>query len=96
MLVGLLNLVFAILDWALVLLQWALVVYVILSLVLPQNKYTQLLGKYAQALLTPVRRQMERFLPKLGSVGMDLSPIALWLLIFIVRWLLNILRGIVL
>ncbi|NLV58127.1 MAG: hypothetical protein GXY67_05100 [Clostridiales bacterium] len=94
MLVGLLNLVFTILNWALVLLQWALVVYVILSLVLPQNKYTQLLGKYAQVLLTPVRRQMERFFPKLVSIGMDVSPIVLWLLIFVVRWLLELLRNI--
>ena len=96
MLIGLLNLVFAILGWALVLLQWALVLYVILSLVLPQNKYTQLLGKYAQLVLAPVRKQMERFFPRLGSIGMDLSPVALWLLIFIVRWLLGILRGILL
>ena len=96
MLVGLLNFVFTILNWALVLLQWALLIYVILSLVLPQNKYTQLMGKYAQILLTPVRRLMERLYPKLGSMGMDVSPIALWLLIFLVRWLLELLRSLLL
>ncbi|MEA5013619.1 MAG: YggT family protein [Candidatus Limiplasma sp.] len=96
MLVGLLNLVFTILGWALVLVQWALVIYVILSWVLPQNKYTQLLGKYAQIVLAPVRKQMERFFPKLNSMGMDLSPVVLWLLIFVARWLLGLLQRILL
>lgn len=96
MLVGLLNLVFTVLGWALVLVQWALVIYVILSWVLPQNKYTQLLGKYAQIVLAPVRKQMERFFPKLNSMGMDLSPVVLWLLIFVARWLLGLLQRILL
>ncbi len=96
MLVGLFNLVFTLLGWALTLLQWALVLYVILSWVLPQHKYTQLLGKYAQILLAPVRKGMERYLPQLRSVGMDLSPVALWLLIAVARWLLGLLRGILL
>lgn len=96
MLIGLFNLVFSILGWALVLLQWALVIYVILSLVLPQNKYTQLLGKYAQSVLAPVRRLMDRYAPKLRSAGMDLSPVVLWLLIYVARWLLGLLRSILL
>ena len=96
MLVGLFNLVFTILGWALVLLQWVLVIYVILSLVLPQNKYTQLLGKYTQTVLSPVRRLMDRYLPRLRATGMDLSPVVLWLLIYVARWLLGLLRGILL
>ncbi len=91
MLIGLLKLVFTIIDWILVVAGWGLVIYFIAKLILPQNKYVLLVGKYVEIVLAPVRKLMYRLFPKLSNSGIDLSPVVLWLLLIVVRWILSIL-----
>ncbi len=72
---------------------WALLIYVALKLIIPQNKYTQQIGKYVEPLLSPVREWLRKTFPKLFSTGFDFSPVALWLLLEIAGWLINVIRG---
>lgn len=96
MLVWLLNAVFDILFWVLNIASWVLLIYVVMALVIPDNKYTQLIGKYVQPFLAPVRALIQRIFPKLGGGRVDFSPIGLWLIITVVEWLLRLLQRILL
>ena len=96
MLSGLLRFIFDILIFLVNIASWALLVYVIMTLVVPQNKYTLLIGKYVEPLLAPVRTLIGRFLPSLAKLHVDVSPIGLWLLLNIAEWLLRLLKGILL
>ncbi len=96
MLVGLLGFVFDIAIFVLSIASWVVVLYVIMMLVAPDNKYTQLLGKYVEPLLAPVRTLLKRFFPKMQDMRVDVSPIGLWLLLNIAEWLLRLLKGLLL
>ena len=96
MLVGLLNIVFSVLIFLVRVASWLMLIYVVLSWILPQNKYTLLIGKYVEPLLAPVRTLIGRFLPSLAKLHVDVSPIGLWLLLNIAEWLLRLLKGILL
>lgn len=96
MLVGLLNLIFNVLIFLTQVAYWVMLVYVIMSLVIPQNKYTQLVGKYVEPVLSPIRAWLAKTFPKLSQTRLDFSPLVFWLLLVVVSWLLSLLKAILL
>lgn len=96
MLLGLLNIVFSVLIFLVRVASWLMLIYVVLSWILPQNKYTLLIGKYVEPALTPIRAWLGKTFPKLASFRLDLSPLVLWLLLDIAIWVLELLRNILL
>ena len=96
MLVGLLKIIFDVLIFLVNVATWLLLAYVLMQLILPQNKYTLLIGKYVEPLLAPIRALLNRFFPKLEGLRVDISPIGLWLVLNIVEWLLRLLKSILL
>ena len=96
MLVGLLNLVFSIVIFLVKVASWLVLVYVVMSLILPQNKYTLLVGKYVEPVLTPFRAWLNRVFPKLGQLRVDLSPLFAWLVMDVAIWVLELLKRILL
>lgn len=75
---------------------WVLLAYLVLRLILPQNKYTLLAAKYVEPLLEPIRVLIRRFLPKLCAMAIDFSPIGAWLVLQVAGWLLTLLKAILL
>lgn len=96
MLIWLLNFVFAIVYWALTLALWVLPIFIILRLAMPKNKYLLLAAKYLEIPLAQVRTWLSRLFSRLGSISFDVAPLALWLLIIVARWLLLLLKDILL
>jgi uncharacterized protein YggT (Ycf19 family) len=96
MLVSLLNFIFGVAIFLVNIASWLLVVYVVMTLILPQNKYTLLVGKYIEPILSPIRVWLSKTFPKLNQTRLDFSPIVLWLLLEIVGWLLQLLRNLLL
>ena len=96
MLIGLVKLVFNIVFWALRIAGWLMLIYCFLTWIIPNNKYTQLLGKYIEPILNPIRKTLYRLIPPLGQLPLDFSPIVFWLLLRVAAWLLSILRSILL
>ncbi len=69
-----------------------LIIYVVLSWVRPaQNKWTQLLNRIVEPVLTPVRNFMLKNVPNLMGT-FDWSPLALWVIISLLRSLLSSFR----
>lgn len=90
MLIGLiLNLASAALRLA----SFALLVYCVMSFVAPQNDLYRKASYYVERVLYPIRLKLWRWFPALRTLPVDLSPLALWLLIDIAMALVNMLRG---
>jgi YggT family protein len=69
-----------------------LLIYVLLSWIRPvQNKWTELVRSLVEPVLTPVRRFLQKNVPNLMGT-FDWSPVALWLLISLIRQILSPLR----
>jgi len=96
MLVGLLNVIFNVLVFLVNLAGWLLIIYVLMALIVPDNKYTLLVGKYIEPVLAPIRAWLGKAFPKLGGSRLDFSPVVLWLLLEIAGWLLRLLQNILL
>lgn len=96
MLVGLLNIIFNILIFLINIASWIMLVYVVMTLIIPQNKYTLLVGKYVEPVLAPIRVWLSKTFPKLSVSRIDLSPLVFWLLLEVVGWLVQLLRNILL
>ena len=96
MLVGLLNFLFSVVIFLVEVASWVLLAYVVLSLILPQNKYTLMVGKYIEPVLTPIRAWLQKTFPALANLRFDLSPLVLWLLMDVAVWLLKLLKGLLL
>ncbi len=96
MLVGLINVIFTVILTLINVASWLVVIYVFLLLLAPENKYTLLIGKYVEPVLTPIRAWLAKIFPKLGASRFDLSPLVLWLILQIADWLLRLLRNILL
>ncbi|MFH1511884.1 MAG: YggT family protein [Bacillota bacterium] len=96
MLIGLLNFIFSAILFLITVLSWALLVYVIMALFVPQNKYTLMIGRFVEPILSPIRKLLFRLFPKLAQIGVDFSPIVFYLLIQVVSWLVRLLRSILL
>lgn len=95
MLSGILRFLFDLVIFLLNIASWVLLVYVVLQLLLPQNKYTLLAGKYVEPVLSPVRALLSRLFPGLAKVQLDLSPIVLWLLINLAEQLVGLLKRLI-
>ncbi|MDD3213650.1 MAG: YggT family protein [Eubacteriales bacterium] len=96
MLVGLLNIIFNILIFLINIASWIMLIYVIMTLIIPQNKYTLLVGKYAEPVLAPIRVWLAKTFPKLSASRIDISPLVFWLLLEVAGWLVQLLRNILL
>jgi uncharacterized protein YggT (Ycf19 family) len=96
MLVSLVNIIFNIAIFLVNIAAWVLIVYVVMALIIPQNKYTLLVGKYIEPILSPIRAWLSKTFPKLNQTRLDFSPIVLWLLLEIVGWLLQLIRNLLL
>lgn len=96
MLITLLNFIFSLVIFLVNVAGWVLLVYVIMALILPQNKYTLLAGKYIEPVLSPIRAWLFKTFPKLSMTHLDFSPLVLWVLFEIALWLLRLLKSILL
>jgi len=81
--------IFSLLGWILGIAEWLLIIYFIMMIFIPQNKYVLLASKYVEIVLAPVRKTLFRLFPKLADVKIDLSPIALLLLIWVAQQLVR-------
>ncbi len=96
MLIGLLSFIFSVILFLISVISWVVLVYVIMVLIIPQNKYTLLIGKYVEPVLAPIRKFLFRVFPKLAEIGIDFSPLVFYFLIQIASWLIRLLRSILL
>ncbi len=82
------SLLFNLIDLALKLYKLMLLAHFVVGLLkLPNNKWTNLLARFVEPVLPPVRRALSEHLPKNWQVC-DWSPIAVFLLITVVQWVL--------
>lgn len=89
MLIGLiLNVASAVLR----LFSFALLVYCVMSFVAPGNDLYRKAAYYMERLLYPVRMKLYSWFPALRGLPVDLSPLAVWLLIDVAMALVNALR----
>ena len=96
MLIGLLNFIFGAILFLITVLSWGVLIYVVMVLIVPQSKYTQMISKYAEPILSPIRKFLFKSFPKLGERGIDFSPLVFYLAIQIVSWLVRLLQSILL
>lgn len=72
----------------------ALLLYVVLSWLRPAaNRWTELLRRVVEPVLTPIRRVLMEKLPARWQI-FDWSPVVAWLLVELIGWLLNSLLAI--
>ena len=91
MLIGLiLNLASAALRFA----SFALLIYCVMSFVAPQNDLYRKAAYYMERFLYPIRMKLYQWFPVLRTLPVDLSPLALWLLIDIATGIVNMLRNV--
>ena len=69
-----------------------MMVYCVMSFIMPGSPLYYRLASYVDPLLRPVRIRLYRWFPALRRMPMDFSPLAVWLLIDVTGWLLNLLR----
>ena len=74
--------------WILGIAEWLIIIYFVMKIFIPQNKYTVMTGKYVEIVLSPIRNTLLRLFPKLANYRIDFSPIALLLLIWVAQQLL--------
>ncbi len=80
--------IFSLSNFVLRLYKLLVLIYFLLSLLkVPANKWISLLGSIIEPVLNPVRKLLSQYLPKEWQI-MDWSPVALWLAISVVQWLL--------
>jgi YggT family protein len=82
-----------VLNVALGLYMWVLIIMVILSwlvafnIINTHNQFVRAIGNALHQLTEPLLRRIRRFVPNMG--GLDLSPLALMLLILLVRLIIG-------
>lgn len=86
------SLLLNLLSLALRVVNLALLVYCIMSFVMPTSQLYHTLGRYIRPLLDPVRRKLWQWFPKLRTLPVDVSPLALWLAMDILSSVINMLR----
>ena len=81
------RLLLSLVDFILSLFNLCLLIYVILSWVRPAaNRFTELINRIVEPVLTPVRNFLRLHGPSSWSIsGVDFSPVVLWILIGLVR-----------
>ena len=96
MLISLLSFLFNVILALLSVLSWVVLIYVIMALFAPQSKYTLLIAKYVEPVLTPIRKFLYRLFPGLAQRGIDFSPLGLYVLIMVASWLIRLIYRILL
>ena len=82
------SLIFGLIGLVLKIYKLMLLAYFVIGLMkLPNNKWTNLLASFVEPILPPVRRVRTEHLPRKWQVG-DWAPIAVFLVITIVQWVL--------
>ena len=71
---------------------FALLVYCVMSFVAPNNDLYRKAAYYVERVLYPIRLKLWRWFPALRTLPVDISPLALWLLIDVAMALVNMLR----
>lgn len=69
-----------------------LLVYCVMSFVMPQSDLYRKLASLVEPVMNPVRYQLYRWFPALRTMPLDFSPLALWLILDVLGWMLNLLR----
>ena len=85
-----------IVAWLLRLASTLLLIYCIMSFVMPGTDLMRKAASYVEPVLRPFRELLYRYFPRLRTLPVDFSPLAVWLLIDVVTLLLNLLRRAVL
>ena len=82
------SLLFDLIDVALKLYKLLLLAHFIIGILkIPGNRWTNLIARFVEPVLPPVRRALNENLPKNWQVC-DWSPIAVFLVITVVQWVL--------
>ena len=83
-----LNIIAGLIHLVLNIYKLLVIIYFLIGLIkVPANKWTELLGSIIEPVLAPIRKLLAQYLPKNWQV-IDWSPVALFLLLSIVQWLL--------
>lgn len=96
MLTNVLGFIFDVILFLITVASWLVLIYVIMALVVPQNKYTLLVGRFVEPVLTPIRKFLFRIFPRLREIGVDFSPLIVYVLIQIISWLVRLLHQVLL
>ncbi len=88
------SLILGVAVWILQILSFVILIYCVMTLVAPRNALVQKAGGYIEPVLAPFRGLMYRVFPKLRGYALDFSPILAWLVIDLLIWALNLIRGI--
>lgn len=83
-----------IVTWVLNLISFALLIYCVMSFVMPQSDIMRKAAGYVEPVLRPFRELLYKYFPKLRTIPLDFSPLAVWLVIDVLMWVLNLLRRI--
>jgi len=82
------SLIFGLIVLVLKIYKLMLLAYFVIGLMkLPNNRWTNLIARFVEPVLPPVRRVLTEHLPRNWQVC-DWSPIAVFLVITIVQWVL--------
>ena len=82
------SLLFGLIDLVLKVYKLLLLAYFVIGLLkIPNNCWTSLVARFVEPVLPPVRRALNEHLPKNWQVC-DWSPVAVFLVITIVQWVL--------
>ena len=81
-----------IIAWLLRLASTMLLIYCIMSFVMPGSDLMRKVSAYVEPVLRPFRQLLYRYFPRLRTLPVDFSPLAVWLVIDILLQLLNMLR----
>lgn len=73
---------------------FALLIYCVMTFVMPSSGIMQKARSYVEPILSPFRELLFRFIPKLKGLVVDVSPLAVWLVIEVAIGLINLLRRI--
>ncbi len=86
------GLLLSLAAFALRIASFALLVYCVMSFIAPNNDLFCTAARYVEPLLHPVRLKLYRWFPSLRGLPVDLSPLAVWLLIDVAMAVINMLR----
>ena len=72
---------------------WAIICYALLNLLMsfqvinPYNQFVQIIGQFLSRIIEPFLTHIRKFVPLLG--GIDLSPLVLFFIIYLIQGILN-------
>ena len=82
------SFVFELIDLVLKIYKLMLLAHCVISMLkIPHNRWTSLIARFVEPVLPPVRRALNEYLPKNWQI-VDWSPVAVFLVITIVQWVL--------